>query len=73
MDTLTIELKHAYARKLLKDLEDMNIIKVITASHQNEVRLKPSELRGFLSKPNARALLSHIEETRNEWESRLNV
>jgi hypothetical protein len=73
MDTITIQLRHANARKLLKDLEAMNIIKIINVSHENKIELKPSELRGFLSKQHAKALLSHIEETRNAWESRLHV
>ncbi|MCW3106107.1 MAG: hypothetical protein JWQ09_613 [Segetibacter sp.] len=30
--------------------------------------VKPSQLRGFLSKEKANALLSHVVEARNEWD-----
>jgi hypothetical protein len=70
MDTITIQLKHANAKKLLKDLEDMNIIKIIEQPIGNDKQKKPSRLRGFLSKEKANALLSHVEETRREWEER---
>ncbi len=68
MNTVTIQLKHANAKKLLKDLEDMDIIKLVDELHEKNDKLKPSQLRGFLSKEKAKALLSHVEETRNEWE-----
>lgn len=70
MDTVTIQLKHINARKLLKDLEDMDIIKIIEQPFENNEQEKPSKLRGFLSKEKANALLSHVEETRREWEER---
>lgn len=35
MDTVTIQLKHANAKKLLKDLEDMDIIKLIDEPIEN--------------------------------------
>jgi len=67
---ITIELKHANARKLLKELEDMDIIKFVESSREIEIPVKPSQLRGFLSKEKASALLSHIEESREEWQVR---
>ena len=69
METVTVELKHAGAKKLLKELEKMEIIRVIEPDADNK-QVSPSQLRGFLSKEKAEALLSHITETRNEWEDR---
>lgn len=69
METVTVELKHVNAKKLLKDLEEMEIIRLIEPAANNKEDA-PSRLRGFLSKDKADALLSHISKTRNEWEER---
>jgi len=45
METITIELKHANAKKLLKELEEMDIIKVVEQSIKNDSQIKPSKLR----------------------------
>ena len=69
MDVLTIQLKHAKARQLLQELEDMNIIKMIDSKKLNHNK-KPSQLRGALSKKTAGALHKHITKTREEWSGR---
>ena len=69
METVTVQLKHAHVRKLLKELEDMDIIKIIEPSKNKETQ-RPSQVRGFLSKEQANALLSHIAKSRNEWGER---
>ena len=69
METVTIELKHASAKKLLKDLEELEIIRLIEPSTKKD-QVTPSKLRGFLPKEKADALLAHISDTRNEWEER---
>lgn len=71
MDMVTIQLKHANAKKLLQELESMDIIKVIGQSSENDESLKPSQLRGFLTKEKADELLLNVETTRKEWEERL--
>ena len=43
MNILTIQLKHAKARKLLQELEDMNIIKMLDSEKLNHNK-KPSQL-----------------------------
>jgi hypothetical protein len=70
MDILTIELKHAKARKLLQELEDMNIIKLLDTAKSTNNK-KPSQLRGALSKKTAGALLKHIAKTREGWSARM--
>lgn len=69
MDILTIQLKHAKARRLLQELEDMNIIKMVD-SEKLKHNKKPSQLRGALSKKTAGSLLKHIAKTRKEWSDR---
>ena len=69
MDILTIQLKHAKARKLLQELEGMNIIKMLDSEKLNRNK-KPSQLRGALSKKTAKSLLKHIAKTREEWSDR---
>ncbi|MBD0333562.1 MAG: hypothetical protein ICV66_13010 [Chitinophagaceae bacterium] len=69
METVTLQLRHAHARKLLRELEEMNIIKIIEQTEDKQTQ-RPSQLRGFLSKEQANALLSHIDKSRNEWEER---
>ena len=68
MDILTIQLKHAKARKLLQELEGMNIIKMIGTDKLNHK--KPSQLRGALSKKTANSLIKHIAKSRDEWPGR---
>ena len=69
MDILTIQLKHAKARKLLQELEGMNIIKMLDSEKLNRNK-KPSQLSGALSKKTAKSLLKHIAKTRVEWSDR---
>lgn len=66
MDTLTIQLKHKDARKLLQQLEDKNMIKLLNLSATTRNK-KPSQLRGRLSKKTAQGLLLHVSKSRKEW------
>ncbi len=70
MDMATVQLKHANAEKLLKDLEEMDIIKIVEPSIKNDASVKPFQIRGFLSKEQANTLLSHVVSTRKEWDER---
>ena len=70
METILIQLKHAKARKLLEELEDMEIIKLLGQPSQKNSAIKSSQLRGSLSKETTDALLKHITESRMEWKDR---
>lgn len=70
METVTVELKNKKALKLLKELEELNIIRLHKPEEEKNVKDKASKYRGFLSKDAADALLKHTEESRNEWEER---
>lgn len=73
MDTIRVQLKHANAKKLLQELENMDIIKVIEQPAETTEPIKPSELRGFLTKEKAKELVSQINETRKDWDARLSA
>lgn len=62
METVLVQLKHAKARKILEDLEDLEIIKLLDKASEQSHIIKPSQLRGSLSKETADALLKHIAE-----------
>ena len=68
METITIELKHPKALSLLKDLEAMAVIKLVTTSRKG-VSGKLSEiLRGSLDSKSADDLSLHIQNSRTECE-----
>ena len=48
---------------LMFDTEEVNEASEVTGSP-----LKPSQLRGFLSKNTAEAMQQYIEQSRNEWD-----
>lgn len=67
METVTVEIKSNKAMKLLKDLENLNIIKIHKSDEKQD---KASKYRGSISAKSAEGLLKHVEESRNEWEER---
>lgn len=63
MNTLTIELTNQKAYKLLKDLEELNLIKVINDS------TKISALRNQIKRPmNAGTIDEQLNHLRAEWQ-----
>ena len=68
MQTITIELTHQKALKLLQELEDLQIIRLlkksITPSKKNSKKFS-----GKLSSSVADDLQKYISKSRNEWES----
>lgn len=67
MNTLTIEVTDKRAYKLLKDLEDLHLIRVIAEA------IKPRQLlsekyAGKLPSEVADNLQNHIIQSRKEWE-----
>ena len=49
---------------LMFDTEEVNQPSELTVN-----ALKPSQLRGFLSKDRAKAMQQHIEQSRGEWDT----
>lgn len=63
MDTLVIELTNSKAYKLLQDVEELNLIKVI------KKKVKISELRGKLTtKMTNEEIDKQLNDLRNEWQ-----
>ncbi len=69
MDTLLIELTNPKAFDLVKDLEALNILRIMSRQTVDPPRLS-DRFAGKLSAETAKALHQHIQESRNEWESR---
>lgn len=66
MDTMLIQITNQKAAKLLHDLEDLNLIKVLKKSLP--MGQKPSErFAGKLSPETAEALREHATKVRSEW------
>jgi hypothetical protein len=70
METVTIEIKSSKAMKLLKDLENLDIIKIHQSEKKPKTKNKASKYRGSISSAAADDLMKHIGKTREEWEAR---
>lgn len=46
-----------------------DVEEVALESNATNTKLKPSQLRGFLSKDTADALQQHVKQSRNEWDT----
>lgn len=66
-NTMLIQLTNQKAAKLLYDLEQLNLIKVLK---ENIITPKPKlsdKYRGTISKEEGQKLNEHIKQMRNEW------
>lgn len=70
METVTVEIKSNKAMRLLKDLENLDLIKIHKSQENPYKKDKASKYRGSISAASADHLLKHAEESRNEWEER---
>lgn len=64
---MVIQLTNKKAIKLLHELEELNLIKVLK---ENIVPAKikfSDKYKGFITKEEGRQLNNHIEQMRNEW------
>lgn len=71
METVIVTLKHAKAKQLLQDLEEMDLIKM-TEQPQADTdfsSVKISELKNLMQEPrDGENIDQQIEQLRNEWE-----
>ncbi len=67
METVTVQLLNQKALKLLKQLEELNLIKVTENEAPKPEKLS-DQFRGKLSAKTAKALQKHVAQSRNEWE-----
>lgn len=71
METVIVTLKNAKAKKLLQDLEEMDLIEIREkpASSNTNASFKISDLAGMIKSPMSEEEINkQIEELRNEWE-----
>ena len=72
MDTILLQIKNDKAYKLIKNLEALNIVKVLkkgkNPSKLNKAIPKPSEYAGRISKKTATLMIADLDQSRNEWE-----
>jgi hypothetical protein len=70
MQTLTIDILNQKALKLLKDLENLQLIRVRRKASSTTSKTKLSDkYKGIISKEQGLNLDEHIKEMRNEWSS----
>jgi hypothetical protein len=67
MDILTIQITNNKAYKLLKDLEELKIIKVLKSNVSSKQKLS-EKYAGKMSSDVADNLQKHVKEIRKEWQ-----
>ena len=66
MVTISVQLKNDKAIKLLRELEELNLIKLLNEKSS----VKKVKIVGKLSDRTVKALHKHVVTSREEWESR---
>ncbi len=66
METILIQINDVKAYKLLEDLEELHIIKVLKKSKQTHQKLS-EKYAGKLSTEVAEELQNYVSQSRNEW------
>lgn len=69
METMLIELTNRKAAKLLHDLEELNLIKVLKTDMKPDEKLS-EKYAGKLPSEVADELQVYVTESRNEWNTR---
>ncbi|MCH6200987.1 hypothetical protein MMU07_15480 [Aquiflexum sp. LQ15W] len=69
METMLIQITNHKAYKLLEDLEDLNLIKVLQKKEQTAEKLS-EKYAGKLNPKVAEELQQYVSKSREEWESR---
>jgi hypothetical protein len=68
MQTLLVEVKDQAGLKILQDLEQANIIRLIPAKKENKPQKLSARLRGSISKETAQQMQAELEQMRGEWQ-----
>lgn len=69
-NTMLIQITNLKAIKLLYELEELHLIKVMEENIAPTTSMLSVKYRGALSKENAEKLRSFVQQSRNEWEDR---
>lgn len=72
METVVLQIYNNKAYKLLEDLEDLDLIKVLSKSSpqtkSGHDKNKPSDYFGTLSAEAGEKMQAYVAQNRNEWE-----
>ncbi|MBS1538636.1 MAG: hypothetical protein JST20_12910 [Bacteroidetes bacterium] len=68
METVLVQINNIKAYRLLEDLEDLHIIKVLKKSNQPQQKLS-EKYAGKLPSDIADELQNYVTQSRNEWNS----
>ena len=68
MQTVTIELMSNHALNLLKELEQMNILRFVQKPVEEKEEAKKRQWGGSISKTSADKMLEHADQIRQEWD-----
>jgi hypothetical protein len=71
MDTVIIQLTTPKTMKLLQELEELNLLRVLKKNVSTKTKLS-EKYAGKLPVNIAEDLQKHIEHSRNEWDSNIN-
>jgi len=66
-DTMLIQLTNQKAAKLLYELEELHLIKVLNGNIVPAKTKLSDKYKGFITKEEGLQLNSHINQMRNEW------
>ncbi len=66
MDTVIIQLTTKKTLQLLKELEDLDLLRILDDNHMNNIKLS-DKYAGKLPKNIAKELQDSITQSRNQW------
>jgi len=69
MDTMLIQLTNQRAAKLLRELEELHLIKVLKENDAPINTKLSDKYKGVISKEQGKDLNRHIKQMRSEWNS----
>lgn len=70
MQTLLVEIKDSTGLKILQDLEQANIIRLLPGKKGSKTEKLSQRLRGSISKETAKEMQIELEKMRKEWQKR---
>ena len=68
METLTIKIKDKKALKLIHDLEDLNLIQVVSSDIKKPAKKLSEILSGSISTEQADIMRLELKQMRDEWQ-----
>lgn len=66
METIIVQIRNNKALKLLQELEELNLIKLLKKNTDTSQKLS-EKYAGKLSSATVEKLQQHIKQSRNEW------